>query len=189
MCDTFKISFAKPAEWSFTGLINIILHWISSDNLFLCSTKEPFGLPFHLSFPQPLPLFTFIVAFGFPHKLTSSAFPRDSFIGFPSFLSCSHWQCAFPSRVQLLQSWLGPPYSVLHTLLDCISPPQHSPRNLSDLFVHHFLKCRVCLHMTLGGVPYLWWWVFLSSYPVVEVLPLSIVLWQLHIGLLRQPRY
>ena len=52
------------------------------------------------------------------------------------------------------------PYSVLHTLLDCISPPRPSPRHLPEHFFHHFLVCRVCLHMTLGGVPHIKCWVF-----------------------------
>ena len=39
-----------------------------------------------------------------------------------------------PSWGQLLQSWLAVPYSVLHILLDCISPSRH----LTDLFLYHF---------------------------------------------------
>ena len=31
------------------------------------------------------------------------------------------------------------------SLLDCISPSWRSPRLLPNLFVHHFLVCRVCL--------------------------------------------
>ena len=69
MCDTFTILVAKLATWSFTSFINTIPHRISFNSLLLCSTKKTFSLSFQLSFPGPLPLFTFIVAFCFSHKL------------------------------------------------------------------------------------------------------------------------
>ena len=30
------------------------------------------------------------------------------------------------------------------------------PQNLLDLFLHHFLVCRIFIHMTLGGVSHIW---------------------------------
>ena len=56
--------------WSFIGLVNTILHWISSSSLFLRSLKETFSLPFHLFFSQLLLLLTFIITFCFPYKLS-----------------------------------------------------------------------------------------------------------------------
>ena len=53
MCHRFDIFLAKPAKWSFTSLVNTILHWISSNSFFCCSTNKTFRLPFQLSFPQP----------------------------------------------------------------------------------------------------------------------------------------
>ena len=133
MCQNFNISVAKPAKCGLNGLVSAILHWISSNSF----TKETSSLPFQLSFPRPLPLFTFIVALYLRHKLSMKRF------SFPLFTVLSKL-----------------PYSVLHTLLDCISPPRPSPRHLPEHFFHHFLVCRVCLHMALGGVPHIRCWVF-----------------------------
>ena len=106
---------------------------------------------------QPLLSSTAHCCILFPSQIVHVALLTSTLsISFLSFLSCSHEQCAFPSWVQLLQSWLGPHYSVLHTLIDCISSPQHSPRQLPDRFLHHFLVCRACLHMILRGVPHIW---------------------------------
>ena len=69
MCDTFNIFVEKPANWSFSSLVNTIIPQISANSLFLCTTKETFSLPFQIYFPQPLPPLTFTVAFYFPYKL------------------------------------------------------------------------------------------------------------------------
>ena len=157
VCDTFNVSFANLAKWSFTGLVSATLHWISSNSLFLWSTKEIFGLSFQLSFPQPLPLFTLIVAFCFPQKLSMycSSLPLFQSVFLLFFL-------AHIDNVLFLVefnccglAWLEPSYSLLHALPDCISPLQHSPRHLLNLLLHHFLQCRICLHMTFDGVPYI----------------------------------
>ena len=52
MCHRFDIFLAKHAKWSFTSLVNTILHWINSNSFFCCSTNKTFRLPFQLSFPQ-----------------------------------------------------------------------------------------------------------------------------------------
>ena len=53
MCVTLSTFLLQsPQRRSFTGLVNAILHWISSNSLLLCSTKETFSLPFQLSFPR-----------------------------------------------------------------------------------------------------------------------------------------
>ena len=85
VCGIFKIFVAKPGMCSFTGLANAILHWISSNNLFMCSAEETFSLLFQFSFPQALPLFTFIVAFCFPQRLSCRASFFHSFNQFSFF--------------------------------------------------------------------------------------------------------
>ena len=115
--------------------------------------KREFQSPFSALFSSTTPTFYFHCGMLFPWQIVLR-FASALSIGFLSFLSCSHWQCIFPSWFQLLQSWLGPPYSVLHALLDCISPPRHCPRHLPALFLSHFVVCRVCLQMTLCGVPH-----------------------------------
>ena len=124
VCYTFKMFVPKPATWSFTCLVNAILQWISFNRMLLCGAKVHFFLSlWHSVSLTNCQCSTFCF-----HSLS---------IGFLSLLTCSHWQCTFPSWVQLLQSWLGSPYSVLHTLLDCISPPRYNHRHLPDLFLHH----------------------------------------------------
>ena len=97
--------------------------------------KRDFQSPFSALLSSTTPTFYFHCGMLFSSQIVHVArFTSALTIGFLSFLFCSHWQCIFSSWFQLLQSWLGPPYSVLHTLLDCISPPRHSPRHLPDSF-------------------------------------------------------
>ena len=133
VCDTFNIFVAKPAMCSFAGLVNAILHRISSNSLLLCRAKLNFTLfssPFLNHSLLLLSLWYSVSLTNCPWRVFSSTLSI-------SFLSCSHWLCIFPSCVQLLQSRLGPPYSVMHTLIDFIFPPRHSPRHLPDLFLDH----------------------------------------------------
>ena len=91
MCETFKIFVAKPTKWSFTGIANAILHWNSSNNLFLWVqmrlSVSLFSSPFlnHSTF-------YFHCGILFPLQIVHVAlFPSTVSIGFLSFLSCSHW--------------------------------------------------------------------------------------------------
>ena len=109
VCYTLTFSLqSQPATWSFIVFVIAIIHWISSNslllcsaketviaiihwissnNLLLCSAKETFSPLFQSSFPQPLPGFTFIVAFCFSHKNVHVAlFASTLSIGFLSFL-------------------------------------------------------------------------------------------------------
>ena len=79
-------------------------------------------------------------------------FPFTPSIGCLSFLSCSYWQCTFSIWVQVLQSQPRPPYSMLHTLLNCNSPSRWSPWHMPDLVLHHFLVCSLSTH-DLGWSP------------------------------------
>ena len=126
MYGPFNIFVAKPAKRCFTGLVNTIIHWISSNSLFLCSTKDNFSLPFISPFYNHSHLLVSMRNSVYLKNCPCSAFSFHFFNRFFFFFCfCLHWQCTFPSWVQLLQSCLGLAYSLLHTLLDYISSPWH----------------------------------------------------------------
>ena len=96
VCHRFDIFLAKPAKWSFNSLVNTILHWISSNSFFCCSTNKTFRLPFQLSFPQPHHFLRSFWNYVYLTNCSYNAFSFHSFSRFSFFPSCSHWQCTFP---------------------------------------------------------------------------------------------
>ena len=168
VCDTSNIFVAKLATWSFFGLANAILHWISSNSLFLCSTQETFSIPFQLLFPQPLPLFPFIVAFCFPHKVSISTFSfrsfnRFSFFSFLLTLAMYFSKLSSVAAVLTRAYVLCVTYFVLHTailLLDKVLDTYQTSSSIFSWFVESV---------------YTWSWVESPIYDD-EVPSLSIVL-------------
>ena len=142
-------------KWHFTGLVNTICHQISLNSWGLCSTNEPLISLFNF-FSSTTPTSYFHLGILFLIQIVHVALFLSTFsTSFLSFVSCSQWKCYFPSWVQLLQSWLGPCYSVLHTLLDFSFPPWQSPQRLPGLFLYQFFICRICLHMILVVMSFL----------------------------------
>ena len=67
---------------------------------------------------------------------------------------------SFFSVLLKLATYFSKLSSTAAVLIDCTFPPRHRPRHLPDFLLHHFLECRVCLHMNFGGVTHVWWWIF-----------------------------
>ena len=126
---------------------------LSSYSLFFCSTKEIFNFLFNCLFfihSHFLPSLWHSVT---PTNCFCSAFffrslNRFSFFSFLFTLNMYFSKLSSAATVMTKASLLCVVYfAILH------SPLQHNSRRLSDLFLYYFLVCRVCLHMTVDGVP------------------------------------
>ena len=86
VCNIFNFLVAKPAKWSFTDFAKAMIHWDSSNSLFLCSTKETFSLHFQCILSSINPTFYLYCGILFNLKIVHVAFfPSTVSVEFLSF--------------------------------------------------------------------------------------------------------